>query len=259
MKKVKKVITIVIFLALAAGIAAGVYAFRNWPLRFHTELDRFSGEKNWESLSGATKESLIHTEYVSVRNSPELSGNEPMRYKDWSIGFTNRYGEEEIWEITNYTLKVNHDRHWLLSPERYSAKQAFVQQLMDISFVAAGDAVYRELVCEILPENEAECLRVSISYRGGNPEPGVYDELWKEPWFTANTATAADFIESDVYDFYIDVFAYNYRVEKLTDREREHMMESYEEIRQVLEERYGERAYEIYFDSDHCTAYYGGE
>ena len=95
--------------------------------------------------------------------------------------------------------------------------------------------------------------------QGRKPGTRGDDELWKEPWFTANTATAADFIESDVYDFYIDVFVYNYRVEKLTDREREHMMESYEEIRQILEERYGGRAYEIYFDSDHCAAYYGGE
>ena len=131
---------------------------------------------------------------------------------------------------------------------------------MDISFGMAGEEVYRNVVREILPENEAQCLRVSISYRGGNPEPDVYDELWEQSWFTANKVTAKDFVETDVYDFYIDVFAYDYRVEKLTDSEREHMMDSYEELKHALESEYGdESAFEIYFDGEHCTEEYGGE
>lgn len=260
MKKVKRILIIAVLLAVAAGIIAGVYAFRNWPIRFRSELDRFFGEGNWESISNETKESLIHEEYVSFRSHPEFSRDVPMKYKDWDIEFTNRNGEQEIWEITDYTLRVNRDKYWLLSPNRYSTKQAFVQQLMDISFGMAGEEVYRNVVREILPENEAQCLRVSISYRGGNPEPDVYDELWEQSWFTANKVTAKDFVETDVYDFYIDVFAYDYRVEKLTDSEREHMMDSYEELKHALESEYGdESAFEIYFDGEHCTEEYGGE
>ena len=50
MKKVKRILIIAVLLAVAAGIIAGVYAFRNWPIRFRSELDRFFGEGNWESI-----------------------------------------------------------------------------------------------------------------------------------------------------------------------------------------------------------------
>ena len=61
-------------------------------------------------------------------------------------------------------------------------------------------------------------------------------------------------------EVYIDIFAYDYRVEKLTDSEREHMMDSYEELKRALEAEYGdESAFEIYFDGEHCTEEYGGE
>lgn len=38
------------------------------------------------------------------------------------------------------------------------------------------------------------------------------------------------------------------------------MMDSYEELKHALESEYGdESAFDIYFDSEHCTEEYGGE
>lgn len=259
MKKLKKFGIICVVIMVAAGIFGGWYFFRTWPLRFHSELDRFFGEGNWELLSEDTQESLIYKEYVTVRSNPGLSGERAGKFHDWQIGFTNRDGEKEMWEITDHTMKINHDEHWIFSPQRYSAKQALVLELMDISFAMAGEEVYRDVIGETLRGPEAECIEVSISYRNGNPEPGFYDELWKEPWFTADQITAGDYLECDLHDFYIDVFAYDYRVEKLTEEQRRHMMDSYDDIERALQEKYGENAdYEIFFDEEHCTEHYGG-
>ena len=105
---------------------------------------------------------------------------------------------------------------------------------------------------KILPKNEADCLNVTLTYRGGNPEPSFYDKLWKEPWFTVDQISAKDYLESDLYEFYIDIFAYDYRVEKLTQKEKEHMMDSFDELEEAIRKTYGEKVkYEIYFDHEH--------
>lgn len=56
-------------------------------------------------------------------------------------------------------------------------------------------------------EEESECMRVTISYGGGNPKPKFYDKLAKEPWFTVNEVSAEDFLAYDehaAFDMYFD-------------------------------------------------------
>ncbi len=155
-------------------------------------------------------------------------------------------------------MKINQDKHGFFSPERYSAKQAMIQELMEISFDLAGEEVRQELILDIVSEQEADCLDIRISYRNGNPDQEFYDALWEEPWFTANELTARDYLECDLYEFYIDVFAYDYRVEKLTQEQQEHLMDSFSAVERALKETYGEAAaFEIYFDQEHQVEYDG--
>ncbi len=231
----------------------------NWILRFDSRLDRFFGQGNWEYLSSESKDSIIYTEYHSSRNGPPYADEVPGKFKNWTVAFANRYGESEIWTITNHTLKINHDRYWFFSPNRYSNSQALVQELMEIACSCAGDQVYRDVILQVLTPEEASCLSVDISYRGGNPEPKFYDALWEEPWFTANGATAKDFLASPLYDFYLDIRAYDYRLEELTTEEQQNVLNSLGSIRDTLLDLYGEYAsFQIYLDSDHQVEYFRG-
>lgn len=119
-------------------------------------------------------------------------------------------------------------------------------ELRDISFDIVSEEIYKEILLEILPEAEAACFEVNISYRGGNPPLKMLDKLIKQPWFTANQIKAEDYLKTDLYDFYITMHTYSYRVEKLTEDEQEHLKGSLEEIEQALDEKYGEYAdYEV--------------
>jgi hypothetical protein len=231
----------------------------NWILRFDSRLDRFFGQENWEYLSAESKDSIIYTEYRSSRNGLPYADEVPGKFKNWTIAFSNRYGEAEVWTITNHTLKINHDRYWLFSPNRYSNSQALVQELMEIACACAGDQVLRDVILQTLTPEEASCLSVDISYQGGNPEPAFYDALWEEPWFTANGVTAKDFLTSSLCDFYLDIRAYDYRLERLTTEEQQNVLNSFEAIRDTLLDLYGEYAsFRIYLDGDHRAEYFRG-
>lgn len=120
-------------------------------------------------------------------------------------------------------------------------------ELMQLSFALAGEEVGQQVLGQVLPEEELSCLEVDISYHGGNPTPDFYDDLAGEEWFTSQKAAAACYLESDLYDFYISVRAHDYRVEKLEEGQRQHLLGSLEELCQALEKEYGDNAkYDIY-------------
>lgn len=45
--------------------------------------------------------------YDEIPGSEEAAG----RYRDWYISFSNRYGEEEVWRITNHVYKINNNKY----------------------------------------------------------------------------------------------------------------------------------------------------
>lgn len=256
MTTLKKIGIATMFAVFAAMIFFFYYYFQTWPLRFHQELNDFFGKENWNLISIETEESLIYT--VTHRTSNEGFKKRPGRFHNWNILFTNRNGEQEIWSISDHTMKINHDKNWFLSPKRYSARQALTLELMDISFAAASDAIQTDIIQTILPQQEADCLEVDISYRNGNPSPNVYDSLRKEPWFQVNTVTAAHYLETDLYDFYIRIFAHDYKVEKLTKEQQEHLRNSLPDLEQALQNAYQEAAdYEIYLGEGYSAEYPG--
>lgn len=259
MSKVKKAVIIFSFVTIAVLIVCVYFVWhrqQNWPVRFHSELDHFFGEGNWEYLSEETKESRMYTvRYYS--DVPAIANKEfPGDYHNWDICFSNRNGEKEIWTITDHAMKINHSKKKLFSADRFSAKQAFLRELMEVSFSAAEDNIHKELLQKLLPEQEAACLEVDISYRNGNPPPDMYEKLAKESWFTANQVSASDYLTSDLYDFYLWIHAHDYKVEKLTESERQHLMGSIGKIETLLHNTYGEHAdYEIYLDAEHTSEF----
>lgn len=259
MKKVKNTAIMTVLAVLVIGGAAILFYLvwqgkQEWPKRFQAELDEFFGEGNWEWVSEETKNSSmfkdrdIHSYYPYTPQIDRLSG----RYHVWNIVFTNRSGEKEIWALSDHAMLINHARNKFWSSDRYSPRQAFTQQLMGISMEAAQEEIKKEILYELLPEQEADCLGVDISYHNGNPPPEMYDELIKQPWFKANEVVPSDYIDSSLYDFYIWIHAYDYKMDKLTESERQHLMDSLGAIEKMLKDTYGsDIEYEIYLDSEH--------
>ena len=103
MKKAKKAgVLAVVILIIAVGFLIYHY-FQTWPLRFRSDFNEFFGEGNWEQVSSETNESRMYTVYHRS-SSPALSGERAGTYHNWDIAFTNRYGEEELWTITDLSL-----------------------------------------------------------------------------------------------------------------------------------------------------------
>lgn len=261
MKKVVRSLCMIGCLALAIGIVwlCNTYlGSGNWPVRFHAELDEFFGEGNWECVSEEQKESLMYSvtyRDVITEAYTEKSGT----YKNWYIAWTTPAGETEIWQITNHTLKINHDKYGFFSGKRYSNKQAFVLELMEIAQSVAAEEVHRDILEELLTQEEADCIDISVSYYGGNPEPEFYDRLWKEDWFGADDITADNFLSTELYDFYLWIHVYDYRFEKLSEEEQQHVLDSFETIQQALLEAYGEHAsFELYLGDGYRVKYIDG-
>jgi len=245
-RKAKKIGILIAVILVIAVVLGGIYYMQSWPLRFRNVFDQFFGKGNWELLSSETEISRIYDVYYHASDSL-YSSERDGTYHDWNIEFTNRDGEQEVWTVTDHTLKINHDRRGWFDPMRYSARQALTLELMDISFAVAAAEVSRNVLEAVLPAAEAECLEVDISYHDGNPPPEFYDQLARKPWFTANKVTVQDYLDTDLYDFYIRIHAHDYRVEKLTPQEQQHLMDSLETIEQALKDTYGgDAAYEIY-------------
>lgn len=262
LKKFKKTGIVILILALAA-IAVCLFLFwhrqQTWPVRFHSELDKFFGEGNWEYLSEETKESRMYTvHYHSNSYSGTYNQEVPGKYHNWDIRFTNRDKQDELWTITDHAMKINHSKTNLFSSGRFSAKQALIRELMEVSFMAAGEGLRKELL-KILPQQEADCLAIDISYRGGNPPLDIYEKLMEKPWFTADQVSVSDYLACDLYDFYLWIHAHDYRVKKLTEDEQRHLTGCLGQMEDLLRSTYGNHAdYEIYLDDGHTSKYTAG-
>lgn len=257
-KKHGWIIPVVILALIVAGFVAGWFVLRTWPLRFHRELDQFFGAGNWESVSEEIKRSMMFDEYLAVRGTG-YSDSVDGRFHEWNIAFTNREGETELWTISDHTLKINNHDHWFpLDPERYTARQALGQELMELAFDMAGEQAQEDILGDILTDGERACLDVEISFRGGWPNGDLYTELLNEPWFNIQELDAEKFLQSDLYDFYVDVFAYDYRVDDLSEMEQEHLYRSLGDIEQALRAAFGDYVdYDIYLGEGYSAEYTG--
>ena len=86
----------------------------------------------------------------------------------------------------------------------------------------------------------------------------MYSRLRRQPWFNVDQISASEYLKTDLYDFYIRVLAYNYRVEKLSQEEQEHLFGSLAEIEKALQEAFGAYAdYDIYLGEGYTAEYSG--
>lgn len=235
-------VIVIIVVALAIGISL-YFGSRSWPARFKDTLNSFFGKDNWEEIDSETNESMMYDVYHYTGDSL-YSYTSSGTYTEWFILYTDSDNEEEIWSISNHTYKINHSKYNFFSSKRYNAKQAFIQQLMSISCTIAAQDVQYNVLNEVLNEEQLECLRVNISYHNGNPSPSFYNNLAKEDWFNVNDSNAYHYLKTDLYDFYIDILAYDYKFE---NEDQEDLLNSLDDIVQLLEDTYDKYAkYEIY-------------
>ena len=259
MKILKRFIVIIVPILIVAGYFIIKSVNSNWPVKFNDEFDTFFGNGNWESISKETKESIIYDEYIIVRSAPNLSGNVPGKFNEWSITYMGADNKREIAIISDHTLKINNDKYFILSSKKYSSKQALVLEFMDISFSICKDKVMNESIAPYLSEKEREALTVEISYNGGNPEAEFYDDLIKQDWFNVKDVSAQNYLNYDKHEFYIYIRSYDYKLDKLTDEEKRHIFDSMEKIEKNLLEKYGNNAsFEIYIDENHKAEYKDG-
>ena len=258
MNKTKKV-AFVMIVCLTTVLIVVFFLKQNWTIRYASVFDRFFGKGNWECISQETKDSLIYNEYVTVHNNPALSEEIPGKFKNWYILFDEGQNES-VWRITDHVYKINKDTYGIFSSKRLSAKQSLTMELMEISFGIIGNDIKSDIIEGYLPPAEADCIQVELSYEGGNPKPEFYDELLKESWFNSNEISANHYLAIDSIDFYIDIKAFDYRVEKLSDKEKTHLMNSLNTIEQAMCDRFGECAsFKIYFDREHRVEYENGQ
>jgi len=258
MSKRKKVNIIATIIIVISVIIAIVIYMNNWPLRFPNELDRFFGDGSWEYTAKNTNESKMFNETVKdpITNTKKST---PGHFKNWEIT-VNRNNQKEYWILSNHTYKINHDKYWFLSSKAYNAKEAFILELMNISEEIVAEKFKEEIINDLYSPKEAECFDIALMYHGGTPEPNFYNELYKQDWFTASKVTAKDYLETDLYDFYLYIRIFDYKLEKLTKEEQQNLLATRETLEQRLVEEYGNKAsFEIYFADGNKSEYKDGK
>ena len=244
MKKTKMILAGICILGVLAGGVFGWYAMRNWPLRFHRELDAFFGEGRWRVLSQDVETSRMYRVY---QGGSQLYGDyRPGKYHEWKIGAVDSQGRETVWVLSDHAYRIRRSRKQLFA----RARDGFARELLDCAMTMAGEELRETVLGKLLSQEERDCLRVTVSYRGGNPKN--CGDILKKPWFTADKVDAGHFLETDFWEFYIDIFAYDYRVNTLSEEKKDHLLGSLSEIQQALRDAYGDAAaYEIYLDPEH--------
>ena len=249
-KRIKKWAIIAGVIAAMVAVAAVYYYMQTWPLRFGGQLDSFFGTGSWQWISTQKKSSLMYSEYYSGRDGT-LSKEHPGSFFEWGIqcGQSN-----EQWVISNHTMKINHDKYWFFSPKRYSAKQALVLELMDISMQIAQQRFCQEQLQAVLTKEQIDSLSVCISYRGGNPAPKFYTRLAKQPWFNTNDSTVGAYLQTDLYDFYLDIKVLDYRFDQLSQESQQALQNSLEKIEKILIDTYKDNAdYKIFLGNGYSA------
>lgn len=243
------VIIVIIFIFILFG--------RNWPLRFKKEFDNFFGEKNWEIVDKKTEKTRLYKEISHTRDLPEVEKDG--KYKKWSVKF-NKDTQEYIYEISDLTYNLNHRKYNIFQLSKlYSKRQALILEFMDISMDIASDNLYNEVIKTNLSENQSNCFNVEILYNNGNLSPKFYNKLVNESWFNIQDSDVSHYLDTNLYEFYIEIKAYDYKFNKLSDKEKQEVYDKIEIIEKELLDRYKDNAsFEVWVDSEHIIEYKNG-
>lgn len=250
----KKATIIIIPVIIVGIIIIAITYMNNWPLRFSRELDKFFGENNWKYVSSKTKESKMF-EIHKTDKKTGITNKRPGHYKNWEINYKGKN-----WTISNHTYKINHNKYWYFSKKRKTAKEALILELMNISEEIVVEKLKEEIIKDLYKEKEVECFDIDLMYNGGNPNPEFYNKLYKQDWFTASKVTVKDYLQTDLYDFYLYIKIFDYKLEKLTEEEKQNLLKTREKLEQRLIEEYKDNAsFEIYFQKENKSKYKDGK
>lgn len=256
MKRIMPVLIIfTIIISLGIKVING-----NWTFRYKSEFDNFFGEGNWEVISEETKESIMFTNYIRSYSNPVFSKRVPGKYKNWNVLFKNKEGKDEIWTVSNHALKISTSKdNSFFGTKKLSNKQALTLEFMYISLGVLSDNIFDEVIKDTLSENESSCIEVSLTYEGGNPSRKYYDSLSKQSWFTVDNIEPENYLSDTTNNFYIMIKVHDYKFEKLTEAERENVINSLNIIKNKLLDKYGDIAsFEIYLDESNNMKYKNG-
>ena len=226
---------------IAAGI--GIYHYMTyWPLRFQGDLDDFFGKEKWHVADRETRESIIFNKILTQTGQQSVPG----KFHNWYIVYEQEDGTEAAWCFTDHAYKISRHKSLFHS---LSAKEAMTIELMDLSASRAGDEICRNVLSSILSPDEIACLRVELSYRGGNPSGSVLKQLRKQPWFVQGNAKS--YLSWENYDFYLDILAHDYKAEQLPEELQAHLLNSLPQMEAALKDYLGDACdYEIYLGQD---------
>lgn len=259
MKKSKKIITICIVVFMIVAMMVGYQYTKNWSLRYSSLLDDFFGQDNWACISEEDKDSLLLEKTIYGNDDIQPSKTVAASYRNWYIIYETENQTRNPCVITNHTYLLNHDSYGIFSGKRYSQKQALTLELMDISFDVISEEISTLLAQQSLSQEEVDCLDITMSYRGGNPSPGFYDDLRHQDWFHIQNITARDYLSYDQYDFYLLIRAFDYKVEKLSPELQQHLHNSKDAIVDFLLDTYGDDAsFELYLGEEQRATYQHG-
>lgn len=115
MKRIKPVGVVTGIGLVIAFIFGGIYVSSNWPFRFRSELDHFFGKENWKVISEEKKESIMYDVVVASRTDVASQSTIPGKFHEWNISFSNADGKQEIWQLSDYTMRINHDKYIIFS------------------------------------------------------------------------------------------------------------------------------------------------
>ena len=247
MSAVKKTAVYLLAALVIAGALGLLYYMNNWPLRFKNDLDLYFGEGNWQWISQDETEDYRYNIYHRIPNNPAHVNPKPGRFRNWYIAFEDPQGEKWLWRMTDHVYKINMHHRGAVSG--FSARDGVTAELMDLSFRQGAMGISKKVLSPILSQEELNCLKVVVSYRGGNPGPSLFEKLRKQPWFRCGHAK--EFFTWDYHDFYLDIYPNNHRADRLAPEIRDHLLGSLGRIETDLQIYLGEYCdYKVHLGQD---------
>lgn len=238
---------LLITLVIAGVLGAAHYAHM-WPLRFQNELDAYFGEGKWEWVSSEDTEEYRHDIYWRVPNNPTQCSPGAGKHHSWYIAFEDPTGQKWMWRMTDHIYYVTMHHRGAFSG--FSARDGITAELMDLSFRRGCCLLSRKTLGQVLSQEELNCLRIEVSYRGGNPGHPLYEKMRQQPWF--DSGHLKEYLSWDYHDFYLNIYPYNHRTDRLSPELQAHLLSSLPQVEAALQQALGEEHcdYKVHLGQD---------
>ena len=232
----RKVRNLMLFILIIGVVLSTAQYMHIWPLRFRRDLDAYFGKGNWEWVSPDRIEDYRYDIYQRVPNYSPNCFPDSGKHHIWYIAFQDPDGQKWMWRMTDHVYYVTMHRSGALSG--FSAHDGLTAELSALSFKRGCHILSQKYLSEVLSQEELNCLRFEVSYRGGNPGHALYEELRQQPWF--DSGHMKEYLNWDFQDFYLHIYPYNHRIERLSPEARAHLFSSLPQVEAVLKQALGE-------------------